>query len=291
MGRRAVALGLIFAVLGTSTIAILFVSFQVKNQEFSFSQDVDSVATTNSEQRSSTGDSVNPTESISTNPGLDRQILSSNDVESEPEIVPLEHDEPNYTDNRIVRGEYAFSQDIESDFRIHWNINEITGMIYIALQTEGRGGGCLGIAFNPSGPQQIFGADIVSGYNDFGPNNEIITHVRDDSAREVTRHFSDSSLQAELEGEETESTVANILDWDGNTNQTGTVIEFSRMLVTGDSKYDHPIRRDRMPMLVLVGSSSERDYNCFEKSGNFVARRIDFFNGTVEELVSEESSS
>jgi hypothetical protein len=270
MARRAVALGIMFAILGSSTIAILLFSFQVRNLDFAVAEETaTSEITINSE----------PDNSVAAIPPVIDTENSDETQDIEPEITLIVHQKPTY-DGRISREEYAFGKQIE-DFGmgLYWNIDEVEGMIYFALFSDRRDG-CVGIALNPAG-LRIGNADILSGFVEIEEGTAVL-QFRDDYASEETSHSSDVALAGEFEEEEgNETRFNNIIDQFGRTNAIGTVMEFSRQLDTGDVAYDQSIERDRMPMAIQLGYSLEKDYSCFVEDGNIIALEIDFFENII----------
>jgi hypothetical protein len=144
--------------------------------------------------------------------------------DSNPEVV--------LTDNSIKIEDITFSWKIENG--------------YLEGTLQAPGDGWVAVGFNPRNMME--GADFIIGYVADGE-----VHIRDDFGDWYTSHNSDESLGG----------LDNIEILGGHQDETGTVLQFRKLLDTGD-EYDHVfVPGQEIP--VIFAYSDEDSYSGMHK--------------------------
>ncbi len=157
-------------------------------------------------------------------------------------------------DGVIQKGEYAHTlHDEVTGMDLYWSI--VGDKIYFGLHSPDKGWLALGLA--PDGPA-MKGADILIGYVKDGQAT-----MRDEFADTPYSHKPDTDAGGR----------DDIISSAGSQDDSGTTLEFERLLVTGD-EHDKPIVKGKM--FVMLAYSDKADWTTYHgKKRNTV--QVDFF--------------
>jgi len=297
-------LAILFGILVTAGTAIVFVSFQLKNESTTFASvdtpveqpplqseepPLQQANQTSQSSRSSTPDSSPDAIANSSNSSTESTASSTSSNETiEPEEIDFMLDaKPADIDGIVSQDEYVMSTLFEEiNLELFWTIPHVTEqdgkrVIYFALRSPVEG--CVGISLDRTG-RRLQGGDVLLGYVDNDPETDRLqTHMSDNYANEETSHAPDQEIEGTTGAEES-STYGkfDILQHQGSFSRGGTTLEFSRYLDTGDNAYDKVIKEESNWTRVQVAYSDSPEYNCFQ-SDNRANKRINFFTGDVQD--------
>jgi hypothetical protein len=171
-----------------------------------------------------------------------------------PESVSTTDASPPTIDGMIMKGEYAHTlHDETTGMDLSWSV--VGDKIYFGLHSPGQGWLALGLA--PDGPA-MKGADIFIGYIKDGQ-----AIMQDEFADTPYSHKPDTDAGGS----------SDIISFAGSQDESGTTLEFERLLVTGDA-HDKPIVQGKM--FVILAYSDKADFTSYHgKHRNTV--QVDFF--------------
>ncbi len=159
-------------------------------------------------------------------------------------------------DGAIIENEYENSLQIDGlQMDVYWSMKK--DRISIGLRAPSKG--WIAIAINPEGPF-MKGGDIIIGYV-----KDQQLFLQDSYAQTPTGHQPD----VELGGRD------DIIERAGSESDSGTIIEFSRNLETGDP-YDKPIREGQ-PMIIQVAYADEDDFSSYHGRSRALVPQVNFF--------------
>ncbi len=163
-------------------------------------------------------------------------------------------------DGKITPGEYAHQYTAKDiSMTLYWSVvgDEIT------LAAAAPGKGWIAVGWGGEGPL-MQGFDIAIGYVDSAGS-----HFADNFADEPVAHEADTELGG----------TSDILQAAGSETQDGTVFEWRRKLVTGDTRYDKPFQPGTMPV-IMAYSMDAKDFATYHDSHRAVAE-IDFLGAAA----------
>jgi hypothetical protein len=163
-------------------------------------------------------------------------------------------------DGKIMPGEYAHQYtDKGISMTIYWTV--IGDEISLAAQSPGKG--WIAVGWGGEGPL-MEGFDIAIGYVDSAG-----AHFADNFADEPVAHHADTELGG----------TADILQAAGSETKDGTVFEWRRKLVTGDTLYDKPFHAGTMPV-IMAYSMDAKDFATYHDTHRATAQ-IDFLGAAA----------
>lgn len=162
-------------------------------------------------------------------------------------------------DGVITANEYEFSANFaDDDYKLYWRVEG--DHIFIALEAKTTGWVAIGF-----GSIKMAGADMIIGWVDSDGDASVF----DSHSGEGRKHPKDT----EKGGTE------DILDFGGTENNGWTIIEFQRLLKTGDSKdNDIPVKGE-IDIIWAMGSDDDFD----SSHGRYGAGTINIATGEAEE--------
>jgi len=140
-------------------------------------------------------------------------------------------------DGEIGSQEYKSSKELE-DFTLYWSIDE--EYLYMAMKASTEG--YVSIGFDPS--EQMKDADMVFGYFKEGQATVLDLYS--------TGNFGPHPPDEELGGTD------DIIEFGGDESNGYTIIEFKRLLVTGD-EYDKDISKGTLSVIWAFGNADDLD--------------------------------
>lgn len=140
-------------------------------------------------------------------------------------------------DGQIAEGEYLHSKTLSGSYKLYWSNNETQVFFAIEAKTEGW----VGIGFQPPDGNKKLGVDFILGYIDLGVPKMLDMYSEEETGPHQFDDFFGGSQ--------------DILSFSGTEADGITIIEFSRMLDTGDN-YDYALTQGNAKILWAY---SERD--------------------------------